>query len=955
MRIRKRNKQPLETAWHRISQETISSAVLLILIYWFLLSYFNPALILSDHTATGGDMGSHNYILFYLEKSLIPRLDILGWTPDWYAGMPLLQFYFPLPYLIMAAVSVALPMQVAFKLVTILGIFTLPPSAYLTMRWIGFKYPAPQIAAVLTLPFLYTEEFSRWGGNIKSTLAGQFSYSISLSLAILFFGLAYAAIREKKHVITLSALFAATALSHVFTLTFLVSSSLYLIIKRRLAESIKNVKFLGLTFTVGFMLSAWWMLPMVDKISYTSPIGWASGDLKQLFTAGYGGEYFPLTPFHALTVVGILYWIRRRDERVTYIMFSIAMSLLLFLLIPSEALYTVRFFIPTYFLLMLLAAYGASELMKKIEPVTVAPIIMLILTVPLINHPATDLKSLTDLSRWTDWTAHAPLQTWIDWNYEGYESKKSWPTFKAINDYLRELPPGRVMNEYSRANNAFGTERAFENVPLFAEKPIMKGLLMDSAVSTYFIFYMWSEISTTPACPMAEAGCSAFNTLLGTEHLKAYNVRYMVAISDQLRTALRNDSRYILLNAFHDGPSGLNFDVFELKNDRSYVTLPAYEPVRVRTDNWRKISLNWWRKGDNLDVPLVFTRRTDEEDGLHLKYEVPESLDGLPRIPLNQDCRVSEEVRDDEVLINTTCIGKPLLVKISYFPNWKVEGAEKIYLASPAFMLIYPTAEHVRLYYGQTTSNLIGWILTATAAAIIAYALSARLGLIASTTTLIPGLTMDRLLSPGHMEANAIKRLGRIADTLHRGYARTRRQRMTLLFVALIILATAIIYSTSKGGGQEAETVRIPSGMALIDTLDVGNTTDEDAHNYSVSQGTQPITRTYTYPGGLRVTDDGRGYRGYETFELKSMPSRDLLLMRRLDYSVPQQTVEVYADGNLVGAMSNPGIDTKDRWRNAEITIPAKYINREKTRFRIDYKTGSPDANSFRYWVFTSQ
>ncbi len=944
----RKSKKPPKKSWRSLSQETASTAVLFILTYWFLLSYFNPALLLSPNTATGGDMGSHNYILYYLKNSLLPRLDILGWTPDWYAGMPLLQFYFPLPYLLMAALSLAMPMQVAFKLVTVLGIFTLPPCAYLTMGWIGFKHPAPQIAAVLTLPFLYTEEFSRWGGNIKSTLAGQFSYSLSLSMALLFFGLAYLAIREKRHLTPLSALFAATALSHVFTLTFLVSSSLYFLVKRRLADSIANVKFLGLAFTVGFMLSAWWMLPMVDKISYTSPIGWASGNLEQLFSAGYGGEYFPLTPFHALTAVGVIFWVIRRDERVSYIMFSILMSFLLFLLIPSEALYTVRFFIPSYLLLMLIAAYGASEVLRRIEPVAIAPIIMLVVTIPLINHPATSVQSLTDTSRWTDWTTHAPLQGWIDWNYEGYEAKRSWPTLKAINDLLRELPPGRVMNEYSRANNVFGTERAFENTPMFSGKPVLKGLLMDSAVSTYFIFYMWSEISTNPACPMAEAGCSAFNTQKGTDHLKAYNVRYVVAITDQLRAALRNDTRYTLLAEFNDPPSGMVFDLFELENDRSYVTLPAYEPVRVRTDKWRKISLNWWRNGENLDVPLVFTEKAGLEDESPLKYESRESLENLPRIPLSQDCQVSEEVRDAEVLIDTTCIGKPLLVKITYFPNWKVDGAERIYLASPAFMLIYPTQEHVRLYYGQTASNVMGWALTFTAAALMLYAISARYGLL-TQPRLASRMSMDKLLSPGAWEAQAIKRLGETVKTMRGRYARKGRQRITLLAGAILILAAAAIYISPDDGGLSGLP---PGGMELTDSIDVGNVSDEEAHAYTISQGTHPITREYTYPGGLRVKDDGRGYRGHEAFEMDAVPSRDLLLVRRLDYSVPNQRVEVYVDGNLVGDMSNPGIDTKDRWRDAQIVIPGAYVTRERTSFKMLYRAGSPDANTFGYWAY---
>jgi tetratricopeptide (TPR) repeat protein len=50
---------------------------------------------------------------------------------------------------------------------------------------------------------------------------------------------------------------------------------------------------------------------------------------------------------------------------------------------------------------------------------------------------------------------------------------------------------------------------------------------------------------------------------------------------------------------------------------------------------------------------------------------------------------------------------------MSYHPNWRVEGADGIYLVSPSFMLIYPKNERVRLYYGRGWPERVGWFLTA--------------------------------------------------------------------------------------------------------------------------------------------------------------------------------------------------------------------------------------------------
>ncbi len=44
--------------------------------------------------------------------------------------MPMLTFYMPLPFLIIAILSWFIPYQIAFKLTTVLGVFLLPLATY---------------------------------------------------------------------------------------------------------------------------------------------------------------------------------------------------------------------------------------------------------------------------------------------------------------------------------------------------------------------------------------------------------------------------------------------------------------------------------------------------------------------------------------------------------------------------------------------------------------------------------------------------------------------------------------------------------------------------------------------------------------------------------------------------------------------------------------------------------
>ena len=48
----------------------------------------------------------------------------------------------------------------------------------------------------------------------------------------------------------------------------------------------------------------------------------------------------------------------------------------------------------------------------------------------------------------------------------------------------------------------------------------------------------------------------------------------------------------------------------------------------------------------------------------------------------------------------------------SYFPNWKVSGAEGPYRVAPNFMVVVPTSNDVKLTYGLTKYDWLGRIGT---------------------------------------------------------------------------------------------------------------------------------------------------------------------------------------------------------------------------------------------------
>ena len=96
-------------------------------------------LVFDDTTPTGGDFGAHVWGPAYLRDHLLPSFRLNGWTMDWYAGMPAYRFYMVLPALAIVLVNVVLPYGVAMKLVSVLGLITLPVCCWAFGRLANFR------------------------------------------------------------------------------------------------------------------------------------------------------------------------------------------------------------------------------------------------------------------------------------------------------------------------------------------------------------------------------------------------------------------------------------------------------------------------------------------------------------------------------------------------------------------------------------------------------------------------------------------------------------------------------------------------------------------------------------------------------------------------------------------------------------------------------------------------
>lgn len=661
--------------WIEKHRNGLANIAVFILIFTFLFSYFKPEFILSETTTTGGDTASHYYPASYMKNYLLPHGKMIGWSSGWYAGFPMFQFYFPLPFLLMSIMSYAIGLQISFKLVTIMGTLLLPIFTFLSMKLMKFKFPVPVVAAVFTLPFLFMEANSMWGGNIPSTLAGEFSYSLSLALTVLFFGTLHRGLTEKKHWVWNAILFALIALTHVITMIFAFLFSLFFLGEKNWEKIFQNLKYLFKTYFLAGLLVSFFILPLIFNLGLTTAYAdtWNVGIIDLLPQIIY--VFFPLA------ALGIFLEVRDKNyRRLGYFAFCLLTASTLFLLAEKIDLVNIRFvpFMQLFLLILSSTGLGILNISKKIRAKWIVPVIIFFLAAFWITSNVNYIDG------------------WIKWNYEGFENKGMWEDYKEINDFLDGgLNDGRVVYEHSQSHNSAGTSRAFESLPLFSGRPTLEGLYMQSSPTAPFVFYIQSEVSEQRSCPFwRDWECAEFDLERGSEHLKMFNVKHYIARSDKAKEAAKNNSKYTPVKSIG------SYEVYELES-RGYVRPAEFQPVYIETKDWKQVSYEWF-KGDYLEVPIVFDREASEIEG---------SLEEMPREEVS-DCSVSEFVKEEEILISTDCIGKPLIVSVSYHPNWKVEGAEGPYLVSPSFMLIYPKEESVRLYYGSSPVEILGLALS---------------------------------------------------------------------------------------------------------------------------------------------------------------------------------------------------------------------------------------------------
>jgi hypothetical protein len=669
----------------------------LLAILLVLLDYFRPALLLLPTVAAGGDTQCHYPTAVDFHEHLLPRLRLHGWYQGAYLGHPQLLYYFPLPFLVISALAPLVGMPAAFKLGTALGVFLLPLLAYAGLRLMGFRFPSPILGAAAATVFLFLEDNPIWGGTIASTLTGEFSYTYGAALALLFLGAVYRAYARGDRPWLPAAALATTALAHGYAVLWAGLSASYFLYAARRPR--RTLAWLLTVAALAAAFCAFWLLPLL------AGWGWTTAYDDPWITVSWRNLFPPfLAPLFAMAVLGVAVnvLLARRaggpDHRLLFLMHAALVAAALAAAGPALGIIDVRF-VPFAQLALCLAGGAAAGLalgaLRFPEPAALGLVLLALLY--------GDQRSRVD-------------RYWIEWNYTGLEAKELWPAFRDLARAVEgSVADPRVAVEYSAEHEKAGSIRMYETIPLFSGRSTLEGVYNQASLQTHAVYYLASELDAVSPNPFKSREYSTFDTDNALRHLRLFNVSDVVALSPKLVSALRARTDVAPLAAIAP------YTIFRLADHGpGYVEPMAYAPVRSSPDGWRDKAYRWFTRKPLRAAHLVFTEDT--------RFSVVESDLWLPppEVPLEPGVGVRATVGREAVDITTDRVGHPLLVKISYHPRWKAEGADGPYLVSPALMMVVPRQPTVRLVYSRTASDVIGAGLTVAALVLGAWVFSRR-------------------------------------------------------------------------------------------------------------------------------------------------------------------------------------------------------------------------------------
>lgn len=734
------------------------------------LSILHPNLILRDNTPTGGDMGAHVWGPAYLRDVLLPHWRLTGWSMDWYAGLPAYRFYMVVPALAIVALDVILPYGIAFKLIVVSGLLAFPWCAYFMGKITKMPYPLPELMVIGALFFLLDESFTIYGGNIASTMAGEFSHSIALAFSLLGLGLFSRGLDDGKYRGWAALCIALSALSHGIVLLFVFGGAVIMMLLRLDRQ---RLRYGIVTLGCAVLLSAFWVVPFLSGHAFMTDMKYGSEPGSGSFNSMWE-MYFPLdTTWNVLLVLFSIAgfvgsFIRRRHLGIWMGVYIVVLMIAVKVAqggLPIIGLLWNPRVLPFMFLLRyMLAAIGVYEVLTYAYRLVMAErgktssldfvkshswgtsvlwifavFSLVVIGVRYQALPGGKLVANADGTSYAWGPVNFPAQRafsdgWARWNFEGYEGKTSYGEYYGIVQAMKQLGEnpehgcGRALWENNSDLNKYGTTMALMLLPYWTDSCIgsMEGLYFEAAGTTPYHFLAAAALSKQSSNPVRELRYVNNDASIGVEHMKMLGIRYFMAYTPEAIAQAAGQPELSLVAT--SGP----WQVFEL-SDVNLVEALSNQPVVVEKragdarERWLEIGTSYFQNPvewnalpvangpqtwQRVNTQVDIDRQVGEEGQANRQVNVVVPDADIDTIALDSVTVSDVEMNNESISFSVDKVGIPVLVRVSYFPNWKVSGAESIYRAAPNMMVVIPTDNEVTLSYEPSRLDNFSYVLT---------------------------------------------------------------------------------------------------------------------------------------------------------------------------------------------------------------------------------------------------
>jgi len=680
-----------------------------------LLIFLRIELVFSDLLPTGGDMGAHIVPTKFFVTELFNNFKLSGWSQDWFAGYPVYYFYFPLPPIITSLLNFLFPFSISFKTMVLISQVLLVVSIEMLMRkkskvfsFYGFG---------VGLLYLLTESFTIFGGNLASSLAGQYSFTYSIAFGNL--SIFYLVKSKYKYSMEIAALLIGlSALSHlipfmiylpIFAFYFLKSDSkiykkisaflFFLFIAIRFSISL----FLNLEFTTNMTYTPYTelsdlvksdVLPFViglviyifTSMSKTSLKAISGFEIYLLAISVYLFFYGPesalwngrIVPFFNLGIIILFFNLLHVDIKNLTKKIQGKYPLLLFILLTNS-----------YFMYLYYSKWGNTY------STTTISVILIVLFMFLISTHSENFLIYTTLVSLTFGTL-SYLPHWLNWNFSGYESKNNWADVTTLYEGLDTLEPGRIMWEPNSDLNKYGTPMVLMTIPMFTNHQSVEGLYFDSSITTPFHFLTVSGVAERPSNPVG--GLTYINGEFdkGFRLMEELGVDYFIAYTSSIKDKANANENFNFL--FSNGVFNvysINTKKVELVEDNLYIFESPNFYGRLRNAVLREGS-------EQNFFEAAFNSFKDE-----LNYKIIENYDESFAEPSDKNTALlitDLNIQNELITFKTNKPNQLHLIKVSYFPNWKIKNGLGPFRISPSFMAVIPKDEFVEINF--ETSNV---------------------------------------------------------------------------------------------------------------------------------------------------------------------------------------------------------------------------------------------------------